>query len=109
MATNYIDNLEKAGLREGRFDAKLPIWPPNEKGRTTLIKDYYAEHKVRVKANIIQKRAQKTKWCTVGELLKMCRGDVEWQAGDTLSKAEQDRYIAQLKEAVPKVSFDDFN
>lgn len=105
LATNYVKSLDKAGLREGRFDAKLPIWPPDEKGRATLIRDYYVEHKNRIKESTIRKRARKTKWCTVGELLKMCRGDVDWRDGDTLSK----QYICQLEEAVPNASFHDYN
>jgi len=36
-ATNYIDSLDAAAIREGRFDFKIEVPPPDEKARIAII------------------------------------------------------------------------
>ena len=36
-ATNFRDELDEAGTREGRFDAKVEVEPPDFKARMTLL------------------------------------------------------------------------
>ena len=39
-ATNFQDNIDKALLREGRFDRKIPIDMPDLKARTEVVEHY---------------------------------------------------------------------
>lgn len=41
-ATNYLKNLDRAFLRTGRFDYKIPIFPPNKAERKEML-NYYLE------------------------------------------------------------------
>jgi transitional endoplasmic reticulum ATPase len=48
-ATNYLDVLDAAAIREGRFDYKVEILPPDREARAALIKTVVRQHaKVRL-------------------------------------------------------------
>lgn len=43
-ATNYLANLDTAAIREGRFDYKIEITPPDEEARIGIIEKGVAKH-----------------------------------------------------------------
>lgn len=50
-ATNHIDRLDTAAVREGRFDFKVEITPPDEAARTGLLRKGLADHLPAVKVD----------------------------------------------------------
>src|SRR6185369_3023205 len=43
-ATNYLSNLDAAAIREGRFDFKLEVTPPDEPARIGLLQKAVAKY-----------------------------------------------------------------
>lgn len=43
-ATNFYDKLDKAAIREGRFDYKIEITPPDEEARYEILIDTFHQH-----------------------------------------------------------------
>jgi transitional endoplasmic reticulum ATPase len=43
-ATNFIEQLDTAGIREGRFDFKIEVPPPDQKARVNLIGHSICKH-----------------------------------------------------------------
>lgn len=55
-ATNHIDRLDAAGIREGRFDFKIEISPPDESARIGILADGMRKHlpHINVEADLIR-------------------------------------------------------
>lgn len=60
-ATNYLERLDAAAVREGRFDFKIEIPPPDLEGRTALLKEGLARSMpgVSVPAELVDSVAQR--------------------------------------------------
>lgn len=48
-ATNFLDKLDPAAIREGRFDFKIEITPPDMEARTGLIDKFAVSHGISAK------------------------------------------------------------
>lgn len=44
-ATNFLDKLDRAAIREGRFDFKVEITPPDEPARAAIIRSTASKHR----------------------------------------------------------------
>lgn len=44
-ATNFLDKLDQAAIREGRFDFKVEITPPDEPARAAIIRSTASKHR----------------------------------------------------------------
>jgi SpoVK/Ycf46/Vps4 family AAA+-type ATPase len=99
LATNYVSIIDPAARRPGRFDAVLPIWPPDRAGRRELIA------KVRggaIPNDKLDLAATVTKGCTVKELKTMCdSSDPQWAEGAGASELLE--FESELKYARPPV------
>lgn len=60
-ATNHIDRLDAAGIREGRFDFKVEITPPDQAARKGLLREGLRKHlpNVHIDATVIDLVAQR--------------------------------------------------
>lgn len=70
-ATNHMDRLDSAGVREGRFDYKLEITPPDMAGRVGLLKKGVADNLpgARVDDDVIQSVAERWNGFSVKRIL----------------------------------------
>jgi SpoVK/Ycf46/Vps4 family AAA+-type ATPase len=100
LATNYVSKVDDAAKREGRFDAILPIWPPNRLSRRALIAA--ALPGGTISDYELEQAAAETKGCTPKELEVMCkRSDHRWGAGSCAS--DLPKFDDELKNARPPV------
>lgn len=60
-ATNHVDRLDSAGVREGRFDYKVEITPPDEPARIGLLRKGLRDNVpgVRVEARVLEAVARR--------------------------------------------------
>ena len=70
-ATNHMDRLDSAGVREGRFDFKVEITPPDLAARVGLLKKGLAENvpASRVEETVIQSVAERWNGFSVKRIL----------------------------------------
>ncbi len=70
-ATNHMDRLDSAGIREGRFDFKVEITPPDEAARIGLLTDGLrkALPKARVDVELIRSVARRWNGFSVKRIL----------------------------------------
>jgi len=70
-ATNHMDRLDSAGVREGRFDFKVEITPPDLPARVGLLKKGLRENlpSVRVEDAVIQSVAERWNGFSVKRIL----------------------------------------
>lgn len=70
-ATNHMDRLDSAGVREGRFDFKVEIRPPDLAARVGLLKKGLAENvpASRVEETVIQSVAERWNGFSVKRIL----------------------------------------
>lgn len=70
-ATNHLDRLDSAGVREGRFDFKVEITPPDLAARVGLVKKGLADNLpgVRVDESVIQSVAERWNGFSVKRIL----------------------------------------
>jgi transitional endoplasmic reticulum ATPase len=70
-ATNHMDRLDSAGVREGRFDFKVEITPPDLPARVGLLKKGLRENlpDMRVEDSVIQSLAERWNGFSVKRIL----------------------------------------
>jgi transitional endoplasmic reticulum ATPase len=70
-ATNYLDRLDPAAIREGRFDFKIEITPPDQEARVGLLKSGLTKYasKVSVSEEVIQSVAKRWNGYSVKRIL----------------------------------------
>lgn len=70
-ATNHMDRLDSAGVREGRFDFKVEITPPDMAARVGVLKKGMADNLpgVRVEEQVIQSVAERWNGFSVKRIL----------------------------------------
>jgi len=98
-ATNFVDRLDGAAIREGRFDFKVEITPPDEEARIGLLTSGLKKHvpKVSVNAATIKTLAQRWNGYSVKRILAVTE--------------ELPSYLDDLKaqgQAKTELVFDDF-
>jgi transitional endoplasmic reticulum ATPase len=67
-ATNYIDRLDKAAIREGRFDYKIEITAPDEEARIYLLKNSLARHSTKVSPSGMERAAKRWEGFSVSRI-----------------------------------------
>lgn len=61
-ATNHLDRLDAAGIREGRFDYKIEITPPDEEARVGLLRSGLASNAPGISADAAVVNAVAKRW-----------------------------------------------
>jgi transitional endoplasmic reticulum ATPase len=61
-ATNFFDNLDKAAIREGRFDYKIEITPPDEQARYAILIDALHQQKTPIPYSSDSVRSVTQRW-----------------------------------------------
>lgn len=102
LATNYVDQLDEAARRPGRFDALLPVWPPTERQRRRLCESKFGELDEDFERFVVR-----SKWITFGELSGITEDDIVGFEGE-LEKS-RDRWARQLDYAKPRVAPEEFD
>ncbi len=68
-ATNYLEKLDPAAIREGRFDFKIEIIPPDEVARTALLRNGLAQFKhLRIDPGAIEMAAKRWEGFSVARI-----------------------------------------
>lgn len=61
-ATNYLQNLDAAAIREGRFDFKVEVTPPDEQARLGLLQQGIARHAAGIAFDEAALRSVTSRW-----------------------------------------------
>src|SRR5439155_17345368 len=74
-ATNFLERLDAAAVREGRFDHKIEVPPPDEPARIGLLRAGLAQHapRIRVADEMVQSVAKRWVGFSVSRLLAVAR------------------------------------
>ncbi|CAM5523405.1 AAA family ATPase [Thauera mechernichensis] len=68
-ATNYLDKLDPAAIREGRFDFKIEVTPPDEIARTALLQNGLAQfEQLRIDPGAIELAAKRWEGFSVARI-----------------------------------------
>lgn len=85
-ATNYLAHLDAAAIREGRFDFKVEITPPDEEARIGLIHSGVRKYAVGLEVDQDQAVSVAKRWngFSVARLMAICKAlpEVAQNAGD---------------------------
>ncbi len=86
-ATNYLSLLDAAAVREGRFDFKVEIPPPDEEARIGLIQAGVSRYAPGLRVDAKQARSVAVRWngFSVARLMAVCKAlpDVATRETDT--------------------------
>ena len=74
-ATNFLERLDAAAVREGRFDHKIEVPPPDEPARIGLLHAGLSQHaaRIRVADEVVQSVAKRWVGFSVSRLLAVAR------------------------------------
>jgi transitional endoplasmic reticulum ATPase len=74
-ATNYLGTLDAAAIRDGRFDYKVEITPPDEEARIGLIQAGVKKYAIGLQVDPAQALSVAERWSgfSVARLLSICR------------------------------------
>lgn len=94
-ATNYIDRIDKAAIREGRFDYKIEVTAPDEEARVFLLKSALSKYAAKVTESGMERAAKRWEGFSVSRLRAigteavdmMGAGEIEQIGFDELMKA----------------------
>jgi transitional endoplasmic reticulum ATPase len=96
-ATNFFDNLDRAAIREGRFDFKIEITPPDEQARYAILIDALHQQKTPIPYSPDSVRNVTQRW--EGYSVKRIQAVAE--EIDTLKK---EVYIASIDSRILKIA-----
>ena len=73
-ATNYLSHLDAAAIREGRFDYKIEITPPDEAARVGLIQAGIVRYAQGLEVDLAEAMSAAKRWngFSVARLLAVC-------------------------------------
>lgn len=74
-ATNYLKNLDAAAIREGRFDYKVEVTPPDEEARLGLLRSGVAKYAPNLDVDAAELDAVAKRWngFSVARLMAVCK------------------------------------
>lgn len=74
-ATNYLKNLDAAAIREGRFDYKVEVTPPDEEARLGLLRSGVAKYAPTLDVDAAELDAVAKRWngFSVARLMAVCK------------------------------------
>jgi transitional endoplasmic reticulum ATPase len=99
-ATNHMDRLDGAGVREGRFDFKVEITPPDLAARVGLLKKGLAENLpgARVEESVIQSVAERWNGFSVKRILAVTEELPAYLKGNGLRSVGFDELMGALRQ-----------
>lgn len=99
-ATNYLANLDAAAIREGRFDYKVEITPPDEEARIGLLKTAARKHLAHlgVDAQALDSVAKRWNGFSVSRLLAVAKAMPRYAKDKGLTEIGFDEWMAALRE-----------
>ena len=98
-ATNHMDQLDSAGIREGRFDFKIEITPPDEAARIGLLKHGLAKNlpRANVPLPIIESVARRWNGYSVKRILAVTEELPSYLRSQKKSNPEFDDFMGALR------------
>jgi transitional endoplasmic reticulum ATPase len=99
-ATNHVDRLDSAGVREGRFDFKVEITPPDLAARIGLVKKGLAENLpgVRVEDSVIQSVAERWNGFSVKRILAVTEELPAYLKAGGLTSVRFEEFMGALRQ-----------
>lgn len=99
-ATNHMDRLDSAGVREGRFDFKVEITPPDLAARVGLLKKGLAENVpgVQVEESVIQSVAERWNGFSVKRILAVTEELPAYLRANALTSVGFDELMGSLRQ-----------
>ena len=101
MATNHMDRLDSAAVREGRFDFKVEITPPDLPARVGLLRKGLKENVpagVAVDETVIQSVAQRWNGFSVKRILAVTEELASYVKSHGLTRLGFDDFMAALRQ-----------
>ena len=100
MATNHMDRLDSAAVREGRFDFKVEITPPDLPARLGLLRKGLRENvpDVQVDETVIQSVAQRWNGFSVKRILAVTEELASYVRQKGLRQVGFDDFMAALRQ-----------
>lgn len=98
-ATNFVDRLDSAAIREGRFDYKIEVPCPDQSARQAILNSALAKQKLSASADVIERTAKRWSGFSAARLQA-----VATEAGE-LVRSRGDRKVSfdLFQEALRKV------
>jgi transitional endoplasmic reticulum ATPase len=99
-ATNHLDRLDSAGVREGRFDFKVEITPPDLAARVGLVKKGLADNLpgARVEESVIQSVAERWNGFSVKRILAVTEELPAYLKAQGLTSVGFDEFMGALRQ-----------
>jgi len=99
-ATNYLANLDAAAIREGRFDYKIEITPPDEPARIGILQKGVAKHAQHLNVNQDDLLSVAKRWngFSVSRLLAVVKAIPRYAKDHNLSDIGYDEWMGTLRE-----------
>lgn len=99
-ATNYLANLDAAAIREGRFDYKIEITPPDEPARIGILQKGVAKHAQHLNVNQDDLLSVAKRWngFSVSRLLAVVKAIPRYAKDHNLSVIGHDEWMGTLRE-----------
>lgn len=99
-ATNYLKNLDVAAIREGRFDFKIEVTPPDETARLGLLSHGLKKHAatVQVDKEILQSVASRWNGFSVSRILAIVKALPEVMNTRGSHRVQYEDWITALRE-----------
>lgn len=99
-ATNFLASLDAAAIREGRFDYKVEITPPDAAARIGLLNDGISKHCAGLPVNQSHKASVAARWngFSVARLIAVCKALPSVVEKRKSSEVGYDDWMAALRE-----------
>ena len=99
-ATNYLANLDAAAIREGRFDYKIEITPPDEEARIGILQKGAAKHAkhLNVDQESLLSVAKRWNGFSVSRLLAVVKALPRYAKDNKLTDIGHDEWMGTLRE-----------
>lgn len=99
-ATNYLDKLDAAAVREGRMDFKVEITPPDEEARIGIMKALTAKFpkEITVAQDDLLSVAKRWNGFSVARLVAACKAMPDMASEKNICRIEFDHWMAVLRE-----------
>lgn len=99
-ATNYLANLDAAAIREGRFDYKIEITPPDEEARIGILQKGVAKHAQHLKVDQEALLSVAKRWngFSVSRLLAVVKALPRYARDHNLADIGHDAWMGTLRE-----------
>ncbi|WP_298383541.1 ATP-binding protein [Inhella sp.] len=107
-ATNFLENMDAAVVRDGRFDFRIEIPWPDEEARFGILTALAAKHKVALPTDVAQaaaKRWERRSAAFIENVVKRLRDEMQASPGATATSAmvrAADRAVSKRAGSMPR-------